>query len=490
MTDIQQEVNTLMLQSAEAFKQYRNVSGREKALFLRSIAEEIEALGDQLIETAHLETNIPTARLLGERGRTVFQLHTFANLLEEGSWVEARLDLPNPSRQPLPKPDVRKMLVPIGTVVVFGASNFPFAYSTAGGDTASALAAGCPVVVKGHPAHAKTSELVAHAITKAAEKCNMPQGVFAHIAGHSFEVGKALVLHPATKAVGFTGSFAGGKALFDLANQRPEPIPVFAEMGSINPVVLMPEKLEQDASAIATLYAGSITLGMGQFCTNPGLLLAIDSPALTTFIHNLSTAIEGVAPAPMLHAGIYQNYEGKRTVVTAQEGVTLEAESKVEKSGIIQAVPTVASVDASVFLDNPTLHQEVFGPFSLVVKCQNTAELLAVIEHLEGQLTATLMATEQELLANKPLVESLHNICGRLIFNGVPTGVEVGYAMQHGGPFPASTDSRFGAVGPDAIKRFVRPASFQNFPESLLPDALKTDNPLQIWRIQDNEWKK
>jgi NADP-dependent aldehyde dehydrogenase len=299
-----------------------------------------------------------------------------------------------------------------------------------------------------------------------------------------------LVLHPVTKAVGFTGSLNGGKALFDLANQRPEPIPVFSEMGSINPVVLMPEKLKAEASQVALTYANSITLGMGQFCTNPGLILAIDNPDLDTFIETLSKAVEQVAPAAMLNAGIYQNFEGKRTVALSQEGVKTEVESLVEKTGIIQAIPTIASVSSSIFLENPTLHQEVFGPYSLIVKCTDLDNLLQVIQHLEGQLTSTLMATEEELQDNPEIVETLRNICGRLIFNGVPTGVEVCYAMQHGGPFPATTDARFGAVGPDAIKRWVRPASFQNFPEKLLPAELQSQNPLNIWRIVNDEWTR
>lgn len=490
MENLQQHIDSIMQKASEAFKIYRKVSGKEKALFLRTIAQNILDLGDSLIQIAHQETNIPEARLIGERARTCFQLETNARLLEEGSWVEARIDTALPDRQPMPRPDIRKMLIPIGSVVVFGASNFPFAYSTAGGDTASALAAGCPVVVKGHPAHAKTSEMVAETVLKAVSACGLPDGTFAHVAGHSFEVGRALVLHPVTKAVGFTGSLNGGKALFDLANQRPEPIPVFSEMGSINPVVLMPQKLNAEASQVALTYANSITLGMGQFCTNPGLILAIDNPDLDTFIETLSQAIEQVAPAAMLNAGIYQNFEGKRTVAQSQEGVKTEIESLIEKTGIIQAIPTIASVSSSIFLENPTLHQEVFGPYSLIVKCTDLDNLLQVIEHLEGQLTATLIATEEELQENPAIFETLRNICGRLIFNGVPTGVEVCYAMQHGGPFPATTDARFGAVGPDAIKRWVRPASFQNFPENLLPAELQSQNPLNIWRIVNDEWTR
>ncbi len=484
------QVDALMQQAALAYPIYRKVSGKQKAAFLRLIATGIENLGETLIETAHLETHLPHDRLRSERQRTLFQLEIFAQLLEEGSWVEARLDMPQPERLPIPKPDVRKMLMGIGPVVVFGASNFPFAYSTAGGDTASALAAGCPVVVKGHPAHAQTSAMVAQAISQAVQEAGLPQGVFGHIEGHSFAIGQALVCHPETKAVGFTGSLVGGKALFDLANQRPQPIPVFAEMGSINPVVLLPARLEAQAEALALQYAQSITSGVGQFCTNPGLLIGIKSEALDRFLAALGQHIAQTAPATMLHAGIYQNFEGKKTVVTAQEGVTIAAESGIAKTGIIQAQATIATVDADTFLANPTLHQEVFGPFSLLVQCANSQQLVTVVAHLEGQLTATIIANETELLEYEDVVEKLRNICGRLVFNGVPTGVEVGFAMQHGGPFPASTDARFGAVGPDAIKRFVRPVAYQNFPEQWLPDELKKENPLQIWRIVEGVFTK
>jgi 2,5-dioxopentanoate dehydrogenase len=486
-----QQVNEIMLQSAEAFKKYRKFSGKQKATFLRAITEEIEALGMGLIQTTMQETNLPEGRLLGERGRTISQLKMFADLLEEGSWVEARIDTANLNRQPIPKVDLRKMLVPIGTVAVFGASNFPFAYSTAGGDTASALASGCPVVVKGHPAHSRTSSMVAEAILRAAERTGMPKGVFAHLdGGEGFEVGKALVMHPDIKAVGFTGSFGGGKTLYDMANQRPEPIPVFSEMGSVNPVVLMPEKLKQDAENVALSYANSITLGVGQFCTNPGLIFGIENEDLEKFMDVLSEEIEKISPATMLNEGIFKNYDVKKTIALAQNDVVTESVSKIEKNAQIQGTPTIASVSADIFLKNPTLHQEVFGPYSLVVKCKDETQLLEVLNHLEGQLTATLMATESELQANEEIVDTLRNLSGRLNFNNVPTGVEVCFAMQHGGPFPACTDGRFTSVGPDAIKRWVRPASYQSFPDSLLPDELKHNNPLNIWRMVDGSFGK
>lgn len=483
-------LNNTILKAAEAFKAYSKLSGKSKAGFLRQIATEIEALGNDLIQVTMQETNLPEARLLGERGRTCMQLRMFADLAEEGSWVEARIDTANPDRQPLPKPDIRKMMQPIGPVAVFAASNFPFAFSTAGGDTAAALAAGCPVVMKGHSGHIKTSEMVTSAILKAAKSTGMPDGVFSMVLGPGAEVGKALVEHADIKAVGFTGSYGGGMALFHLANARKEPIPVFSEMGSINPVVMMPEKLQNEAEAVAKLYAGSITQGVGQFCTNPGLILAVENNDLSNFITTLAAEIEKISPAPMLNKGIFSNYEKMREQAIQQQSVDTEAVSQVPVSGEIQGVPTVASVTGEVFLQNPTLHQEVFGPYSLVVKCKDLQEIEAIIAHLEGQLTATLMATEAELLQNTSLVDQLRNKCGRLLFNGVPTGVEVCFAMQHGGPFPASTDGRFTSVGPDSIKRFVRPASYQSFPDSLLPDELKSDNPLNIWRIVDGNFKK
>lgn len=477
----------IMQKSANSFSQYKKKSGIEKATFLYAIADELLGFSDTLIQQAQQETNISVTQLAGELKRTVFQWQTFARLLEEGSWVDARIDTAKPERLPVPKPDVRKMLMPLGAVAVFGASNFPFAYATLGGDTASALAAGCPVVVKGHPAHPLTSRLSAELILKAAARTEMPEGIFAHVEGLGFEMGKALVMHPVIKAVGFTGSLYGGRALFDLANQRPEPIPVFAEMGSSNPVVLMPQKLEREGLEIAHRYVQSITAGMGQFCTNPGLLIGIQGEGLTIFVKELATKITAVAPAAMLNAGIYQNYEGKRTVITSQEGVHIEGESQIAKSGIIQAIPTFASADAKTFLSNPTLHQEVFGPFSLLVKCRDMQELQEVLDYLEGQISCTIMATDEELAENPAIIQRLREISGRLVFNGVPTGVEVGYAMQHGGPYPASTDARFGAVGQDSIKRFVRPATYQNCPDFLLPDELKNSNPLGIWRTVDNQ---
>ena len=471
-----------------AFHVYRKMPLARRAAFMKAIAVELENCGDGLIHTAMAETNLPEARLRGERGRTIFQLNSYAAASEKGDWLEASIDTAIPHKTP-PKPDIRKMLVPLGPVVVFGASNFPFAYSTAGGDTACAFAAGCPVIVKAHPAHAQTSEMVANAILLAAAKCNMPKGIFAHIHGAGFDIGKALVIHPYTKAVGFTGSYAGGKQLFDWGNQRKEPIPVFAEMGSVNPVFLLPGKLSVAAADIAQLFAGSVTLGVGQFCTKPGLIIAIESDALQTFIHDLGKAIQKIAPAPMLHAGIVRAYKKNKGNALLQEEVHLIAESEItvkENEGL----PTVATVNGQVFLANPILHQEVFGPYSIVVRCKDMHEMIEVARHLEGQLTTTLMATDADITQNEELVEAVKNICGRFILNNVPTGVEVCLSMQHGGPFPSSTDSRFSSVGAGGIKRFARPIAFQNWSNQLLPDELKNENPLGIWRTVNNELTK
>jgi 2,5-dioxopentanoate dehydrogenase len=482
------KIDLIMNEAWAAFHLYRKLSLKQRADFMRAIAFELEAGGDGLIETAMRETNLSEARLHGERGRTIFQLNQYADACEKAEWLEARIGTANPDKTP-PKPDIRKILIPLGPVVVFGASNFPFAYSTAGGDTACAFAAGCPVIVKAHPAHPETSEMTAKAILLAVDKCNMPEGIFAHVHGASFEVGKALVMHTHTKAVSFTGSYIGGKQLFDWANQRNEPIPVFAEMGSINPVFLLPEKLNIEAGAVAKMYAASITLGSGQFCTNPGLIIGIESEGLKTFIHDLGKAIQHITPAAMLHPGIVQAYKEKKEMALLQEEVHLVAESETDVKEN-QGLPTIATASGQAFLNNPVLHQEVFGPYSLIIRCKDMHEMIDVAKNLEGQLTATLMATDNDIKNNEPLVEAVKNICGRFILNNVPTGVEVCLSMHHGGPFPATTDSRFTSVGADGIKRFARPICFQNWPDHLLPDELKNGNPLNIWRTVDNELRK
>ena len=483
------EIDQVMSRAQEAFLNYRTVSGAKKAAFLEFIASEIETLGSELIKEAMEETNLPEARLTGERGRTCNQLRQFSALINEGSWVEARVDTAIPNRTPLPKVDIRKMLVPLGPVVVFGASNFPFAYSTAGVDTASALAAGCPVVLKAHPAHPYTSELVAGAIVRAIEKAGVPKHTFQHVHGSSFESGKGLVQHRHTRAVGFTGSFSGGKALYDYASQRPDPIPVFAEMGSINPVFILPGALKTRSETVAQMVANSITQNAGQFCTKPGLLLSTQGTHLDQFTQQLDEKMKKIAPTTMLHPGIASNYHKNRTRALAQKGVILEAESE-ERPKENQGVSTLASVRAGDFIDNPILFEEVFGPYSLLVKASTMEELKAAVLNMPGQLTATIIGEERELLQQADFIQLVMERAGRVIINGVPTGVEVCPSMHHGGPFPATTDSRFTSVGTDAIKRYARPVCFQNFPEALLPEELKTQNPLGIWRLFDGEWNK
>lgn len=477
----------VMLAAEKAFQLYRKMPLKTRADFMRQIAIEIEALGEILIEKAMEETNLPEARMRGERARTIFQLNSYATACEKGDWLEARIDTADHQKTP-PKPDIRKMLIPLGPVVVFGASNFPFAYSTAGGDTACAFAAGCSVVVKAHPAHAATSQMVADAIHTAIKKLDLPTGLFAHVHGAAVAVGEALVKHPLTKAVGFTGSFAGGKQLFDWGNQRTIPIPVFAEMGSVNPVFLLPEKMKQEAAILGEQMAASITLGVGQFCTNPGIMVAIDDEALNTFKQQLIGSIQKTMPAKMLHEGIAKNYHQKKSMVFVETSAESLVEIQQEEKTLFAAAQ-IAIVDASNFLNNPLLHEEVFGPYSILVTCKNEEQMLAVATSLQGQLTVTVMGTKEEINNHRSLLDCLQEKCGRFILNGVPTGVEVCASMQHGGPFPASTDSRFTAVGADGIKRFARPLAYQNWPNELLPDVLKNENPLLVRRMVNNEWQ-
>ncbi|MBT8317463.1 MAG: aldehyde dehydrogenase (NADP(+)) [Lutibacter sp.] len=480
------EIDKAVSLATEAYKSFKNVSGAKKSEFLNEIANEIEVLGDDLIKTFCSETGLPEGRALGERGRTTFQLRSFANLVKEGSWVEATIDTAQPDRQPIPKVDIRKMMIPIGPVVVFGASNFPLAYSTAGGDTAAALAAGCPVIVKSHPMHAGTGELVASAIIKAALKTGMPNGVFSNLNSSGIDVGVKLVQHPQVKAVGFTGSIRGGRALFDMAAQRAEPIPVFAEMGSVNPVVILPNAAKNKGEFWAKTYAGSITLGSGQFCTNPGLILGMKGDDLSNFIQVLSEEIIKVEPSCMLHPNIIGAYENNKAKMQSQKGLqTVVAFDKDVSTNFARQI--ITTVEGATFLKNTSLHQEVFGPFSMVVQCEDNEQLEQIISNLEGQLTGTILTENDEIGSFTKVVAALQNRVGRIIYNGVPTGVEVCPAMVHGGPYPASTDSRFTAVGINSIKRWVRPFSFQSWPNELLPQELRNENPLGISRVIDGK---
>ena len=482
------EINQALEAALAAAELYGRKSGARRAQFLRAIATELDGIGDAIVTAYTAESGLPEGRARGELGRTTGQLKAFADLVEEGSWIQARIDTALPGRQPVPKPDIRKCLAPLGPVVVFGASNFPLAFSTAGGDTASALAAGCPVVVKGHPMHPATGELVAGAISRAARETGMPDGVFSHLQGVSHTLGEKLVNHPHTRAVGFTGSLQGGLALARLGQQRPVPIPVFAEMGSINPVVLLPSALEPSAGW-AKAYAQSVTLGTGQFCTNPGLLIGLQSPALDAFVRDLAEAMAQLPASCMLHANIAARYREARRELLAQPGVGLVT-AEEEPAGPNRVPATVARVSGADFRANQRLQEEVFGPFTLVVGCRDRAELEAVLSGLDGQLTAALIGNEEEFSQAQPLVSLLREKAGRVLFNGVPTGVEVCHSMQHGGPFPATTDARFTSVGTDAILRWARPVSYQNCPGSLLPEALRDENPLGILRLVNGAYTR
>ncbi|WP_281233252.1 aldehyde dehydrogenase (NADP(+)) [Flavobacterium gelatinilyticum] len=472
----EEEISQAVTLAEEAFKIYGSVSDVKKAEFLEAIAEEIESLGEDLIKTYMQESGLPAGRANGEQARTTGQLRAFAAMLREGSWVEAIINKTEG------KPDIRRFQIPLGPVVVFGASNFPLAFSTAGGDTASALAAGCPVIVKSHPLHAGTGELAASAIIKAAKRTGMPNGVFSNLNSKDTVVGKILAEHPSVKAIGFTGSIKGGTALCKIAANRPVPIPVYAEMGSINPVLILPSVLQNEPEKWAKNYAVSITAGTGQFCTNPGLILGINSAELENFITILALETDKIEPACMLHPSIKNQYESLKAEVLGQEGFTKNtAVEKETKPNYAQQ--SIITVNGDTFLKNRTFHKEVFGPFSVVVKCDDIKQLNEIILDLEGQLTGTVLSTDlTEYEAFKEVIENLKNKVGRLIYNNVPTGVEVCSGMTHGGPFPASSDSKFTSVGITAVKRWVRPVTFQDWPNDLLPAALQDSNPLQINR--------
>ncbi|MBV4476805.1 aldehyde dehydrogenase (NADP(+)) [Pseudomonas botevensis] len=465
---------------------YRETPLSARAAFLETIAQEIEAIGDELIDRAMAETGLPRARLSGERGRTCQQLRMFARTVRAGEWLDVRVDPAQPQRQPMPRSDLRQRQIPLGPVAVFGASNFPLAFSVAGGDTASALAAGCPVIVKAHGAHPGTSELVGRAVTRAVKACGLPEGVFSLLYGSGRDVGIALVTDPRIKAVGFTGSRSGGLALCQAAQARPEPIPVYAEMSSINPVLLFPAALQNRAEGLAQGFVASLTLGAGQFCTNPGLVIAQQGPALDSFVAAAARLIKVCAAQTMLTPGIFNAYEA---------GVSLLAENawaQVVTAGQIGTGPNQCQAhlfitNASDFLADHTLQVEAFGAASLIVQCASDDEIRQVTEHLEGQLTATLHLDDADLEQARKLLPILERKAGRLLVNGWPTGVEVCDAMVHGGPFPATSDARSTSVGTAAILRFLRPVCYQDFPDSLLPAALKHDNPLQLRRLLDGQ---
>ena len=482
----EEEVNLAVQKAVQASHVYRHKSGVQKAAFLRAIATGIEELGDELVQRDMLESGLPEGRVKGERGRTCGQLRLFADLVEEGSWVQATLNFD--TNTPPTGPHLGNFLTALGPVVVFTASNFPLAFSTAGGDTASALAAGCPVIVKAHESHPGVNAMIAEVIQTAAKETGMPDGVFSSLNAADYSVGTRLVQHESIKAVAFTGSTGGGMALHKLAMEREHPIPVFAEMGSINPIFLLPETVSKNTEKLATDIAGSVNLGAGQFCTNPGLIITQKNQDYDHLTTELKRAFKELVPATMLNQGIYKNFEkGKLHFISTDD---IQTEFKHDGNGEWKGYPALASVSAKKFIANPALQEEVFGPFSLIIECEDESEMNAVAGSLQGQLSAVIMGTDADLASAEYLKNILLVRVGRLAYNSMPTGVAVNHAMQHGGPFPATTDARFTSVGTGAIKRFVRPIVFQNAPENLLPPELQKDNPLGIWRLVNGDWTK
>ncbi len=470
-----------------AFQTFSETTPEERAAFLESCAQAIIDIGDELIVRAMAETGLPRARLEGERGRTVGQLQLFAAVVRRGDWVDATIDTALPDRSPIPRPDIRRRNLAVGPVAVFGASNFPLAFSVAGGDTASALAAGCPVVVKGHPAHPGTGELVARAIQAAVKASGLPEGVFSYLPGNTHDLGTALVSDPRIKSVGFTGSRAGGLALDAVARARPEPIPVHAEMSSVNPVILLPAALSARAETLASGFVQSLTMGAGQFCTNPGLIFALNSPDLDRFTSAVASALSQAPAAAMLTSGIRDAYRsGVSALQNLPQVQTLAQGVRGDSAG--SAMAAVFTVSGDLFGSSPILAHEIFGAAAVIVRCDSIAQLTAIIDGLEGQLTATLHMEPEDGELAKPLIERLQRKVGRVLSNGWPTGVEVCHAMVHGGPFPATTDGRTTSVGTLSMARFLRPVCYQNLSDSLLPPALKASNPFGLHRRVDGVW--
>jgi len=480
----EEEVNMAVILAENSFQNYKNKTGSERADFLYAIGEEINNLGMDLIDYCHKETALPVKRLEGERDRTVSQINMFADMIKEGSWRGARIDVIKKATGVL---DLRYSQIPLGPVAVFGSSNFPLAFSVAGGDTISAFAAGCPVVFKAHFAHPGTSEMVGKAILKAAMNTNMPEGVFSMVHGNSNNVGMALVKHPLIKAIGFTGSFKGGKAIFDVATNREEPIPVYAEMGSINPVFFLPEIINERAEELAQEYVDSITLGNGQFCTNPGISFLFESKESDIFIEKTTELLNKISCGIMLTKNIQTNYDKGIINFSNFDDVTLLTDISNKSN---ESKSNLFLTDVRTYLKNRNLSSEIFGPSSLIVKLNNRDELFEVLRAFKGFLTISINGTRNDLNEFKEMFSYMGDKAGRLIINGFPTGVEVCHSMNHGGPFPATTDVRSTSVGTSAIFRFVRPISYQNFPDELLPDELKDNNPLKIWRLTNGKWDK
>ena len=481
-----QEVDVALAAATEAFELYRALPGKRIGTFLDRVADELEGVGDDLVSRAHAETGLPLTRLQNERTRTLAGIRIFAQLARDGSWVSARIDRPDPDRKPAPKPDLRTMLMPIGPVVVFGASNFPLAISVAGNDTVGALAAGCPVVVKAHPAHPGTSELVGEAISEVIAREGLPPGTFSMLQGITHDTGLALVRHPATRAVAFTGSLAGGRALFDAGVSRRDPIPVYAEMGSINPVILLPRALEARADPIAAAYIQSVTMGVGQFCTNPGIVLGLDDPALDRFVESAGQTAAAWSPATMLHRGIRDAFVRGVERLEATAGVNVAGKSATAADpGKTQAACVIAVTTADALESQSHLTEEIFGPVSIVARCRSRAELERVVRGLSGHLSASVHGTPEDLVEYRDLIALLETRVGRIVFNGFGTGLEVCPALHHGGPYPATTDPHFTSVGHAGIFRFARPICYQNFPQEALPEPLRDRNITGIWRVID-----
>jgi len=482
-----EEVELAVRLASEAFAVYSRVSGPHRGAFLRRIAANIESIAADIVERAHLETALPKARLQGETARTCAQLRLFAAVAVEGSWVDARIDCADPDRKPAAKPDIRSMLRPLGPVVVFGASNFPLAFSVAGGDTASALASGNPVIVKAHAAHPATSELVGQMLRESVRECGLPEGVFSLLFGSGAQIGTALMKHPLVKAGGFTGSRAAGRTLMDVAAARPNPIPFYAEMSSTNPVFILPGALRERGETIAAGLHTSFTLGAGQFCTKPGMVFLPHGNEAASFTDKLRQLVDGSVPFHLLTRSIHSSYDSALAGRKADAAVTLVAEApKATQSAGFAVGSALFETDAATFLDSD-LDGEIFGPTTLLVRHSSRDQILEIARSLEGHLTATIHGTEQDLLDFSDLIAILENKVGRLVFNGFPTGVEVCHAMVHGGPYPSTSDGRSTSVGTRAIFRFTRPVCYQGFPDEGLPQELKNENPLGIWRMVDGQ---
>lgn len=476
------ELDQALELAASAANGLRALDADQIARFLTAIREEVVAIGDALVERAARETGLDSGRLNGERERTLNQIRMFVDIVSEGSWVDARIDTGLPDRKPLPRPDIRRMLQPIGPVAVFGASNFPLAFSVAGGDTISAFAARNPVIVKAHPSHPGTSELVGNAIARAVKAIAMPEGTFSMLHSTSPEISLALAKHSKTRAVAFTGSLRAGRALFDAGTRRPDPIPVYAEMGSVNPVFVLPEALRNTGEATADGLFRSVMLGVGQFCTCPGLVFALDNAEFQNFRQRLNTSFAEALPGSMLNPAISKSYAEKLKGAASIKGVRPFTSSQASQPERTEGQPALLVTDSETWLRNKELQEEIFGPATILVTASSEQELLKIAEALEGSLTATIHGTNEELGRYRNLIHVLSRKVGRIIFNGFPTGVEVGYAMHHGGPYPATTDEKFTSVGATAIYRFARPVCYQNFPEDALPVELQNANPRKIWR--------